>query len=161
MSRSRLPKSRSSAELVIRELPDELLVYDSTRHEAHCLNRAAMLVWRRCDGATTVDEMAAELERAGLPREAAVVELALDELERAHLVELRKAAPTDRADRVRRSRRNVLRQIGLIAGAAVALPIVQSIVAPSVAQAASCLGPGQVCGVDGDCCSNLCLGVCV
>jgi hypothetical protein len=39
--------------LVIKELPDEVLVYDLDRNKAHCLNHSAAEVWERCDGRTT------------------------------------------------------------------------------------------------------------
>ena len=130
-----MPRARGSAELVVEELPDELLVYDTLRHKAHCLNSSAAQVFRMCDGRTSVDAAAAALAHAGLPGGVEVVEFALAELERAELLE---AAPpvTRRAP----SRRTALRRIGLIAGASLALPLIQSIVAPSVAQAASACG---------------------
>ena len=52
-----MPRARQD-ELVVEELPDETLVYDLKRHEAHCLNRTSALAWRRCDGRTTVAEVA-------------------------------------------------------------------------------------------------------
>ena len=45
------------------ELPEETLMYDRERHKALCLNRTSSLVWRRCDGQTTVEEMIAILAR--------------------------------------------------------------------------------------------------
>jgi len=47
-----LPQARSE-DLVIQDIGDEVLVYDLTRHKAHCLNRTAALVWRKCDGTRT------------------------------------------------------------------------------------------------------------
>ena len=47
-----LPHARVN-ELIVRELPEETLVYDQKHDKAHCLNRAAALVWRHCDGQTT------------------------------------------------------------------------------------------------------------
>ena len=61
-----LPRARQE-ELVVEELPDETLVYDLKRHKAHCLNRAAALVWQHCDGRTTSSDMAEILEQ-GLVR---------------------------------------------------------------------------------------------
>ena len=55
------PKARSQ-QIVVQELPDETLVYDLKRHKALCLNRAAGLVWKRCDGQTSAPEIAALLE---------------------------------------------------------------------------------------------------
>src|SRR6266536_4274689 len=54
------PKARK-AELIVREFADELLVYDKKRHEAHCLNRTAAVIWKHCDGRTSVAEIAQHL----------------------------------------------------------------------------------------------------
>ncbi|HEY0004483.1 MAG TPA: hypothetical protein VGB17_06700, partial [Pyrinomonadaceae bacterium] len=53
----RWPLARKEG-LVVRELADELLVYDTRRDRAHCLNKTASLVWQRCDGLTSTSEMA-------------------------------------------------------------------------------------------------------
>ena len=56
-----LPLARKS-ELVTREVAGELLIYDRTSDEAHCLNPTAALVWANCDGQTTIAELARLLE---------------------------------------------------------------------------------------------------
>ncbi len=38
------------ADLVTKEVADEVLVYDLKSHKAHCLNQTAALVWKYCDG---------------------------------------------------------------------------------------------------------------
>ena len=43
--------------LVVRDLPDELLVYDLDRHQAHCLNRTAASVFRDADGTRSLDDL--------------------------------------------------------------------------------------------------------
>ncbi len=48
-----LPLARKN-ELIIQELPEELLVYDLARHKAHCLNKTSAFIWKHCDGETTV-----------------------------------------------------------------------------------------------------------
>ena len=48
--------------MIVEELQDETLVYDLNRHKARCLKRTAALVWGRCDGRTSVSEVAALLE---------------------------------------------------------------------------------------------------
>src|ERR1700674_5326211 len=82
-----LPRARKDG-LVIKELPNETLVYDLERDEAHCLNHTAALVWKRCDGRTTVAKMAGLLQ-AQLDEsvDADVVWLAVKQLRRFHLVE--------------------------------------------------------------------------
>ena len=137
----RLPRARSAKDFVFQELGDELLVYDRRTHHAHSLHRQAAVAFRRCDGHTTFAQVSGELAALGLPSERDHVEAALEELRIAGLLEV--VAPV--ATNVALSRRDALRRVGFIAGAAVAIPLVQSIVAPSVAQAASCGGPNQTC----------------
>jgi hypothetical protein len=115
--------------LVVRELPDEVVVYDLERHRAHCLNRTAAAVFRGADGTRGVGDLGVLLG-AGPSQEdrEAAVRMALDQLSEAHLLEgaLPAAEP---------SRRSVLRRAGL--GAALLLPAVASIVAPTPAEAAA------------------------
>ena len=60
-STAALPRARIDG-LVIKELPNETLVYDLERDEAHCLNQAAALVWKHCDGKTTIVKMTSLLQ---------------------------------------------------------------------------------------------------
>src|SRR5919202_6081381 len=81
-----MPHARTD-QLVVSEVDDEVLVYDRTRDRAHCLNRTTALVWRHCDGRTTIEALAARLQgELGAPVEAEVVWLALRQLDRAHLL---------------------------------------------------------------------------
>jgi hypothetical protein len=145
-----LPRARREG-LLVQELADELLVYDRTRHRAHCLNQTAAMVWQRCDGMTSVNQMARLLgEATDSPVDEAVVWLAFDQLAKAQLLE-------DHAGwhgQSGISRREVIRRIGT--AAAVALPVVSSIVAPRAVQAATCLGSGAACTSSAQCCSLLC-----
>jgi hypothetical protein len=140
--------------LVVQRVQDEVLVYDRDRNKAHCLNETAAAVWKHCDGKTTVDEMAGLLEKQlGIPVEKNVLEFGLDQLEKAHLLE----APMSRASNAAAiSRREVMRRIGI--GAAVALPLVTSIIAPRAANAVNCRATGQACTTNAQCCSNNCVG---
>lgn len=45
-----LPRARRN-HLVTKELGGEMLVYDRTNDEAHCLNTTAARVWAHCDAA--------------------------------------------------------------------------------------------------------------
>lgn len=140
--------------LVVRELADEVLVYDLERHRAVCLNRAAALVWRACDGRSGVEALARKLSRdLGEPFTEELVWHALEQLGRDRLLSGPAPRPTA-AHRV--SRRELLKRAG--AGAAVALPLVTSILAPTTAQAASCLPSGSPCTAPAECCSGLCPG---
>ncbi len=160
-TRALMPRARQD-ELVVEELPGETLVYDLKRHKARCLNRTAALVWRRCDGQTTVPELAALLgEQLATPTDEAVVWMALDRLGRAHLLSEPVTLPADKAQY---SRREVLRTLRRAAGISL-LPVVASIVAPRAAAAASCVDlavcitrpPASclnepICGSPGNCC---------
>jgi hypothetical protein len=149
--RQTLPQARK-IDIVTREVAGELLVYDRSSDKAHCLNRAATLVWLHCDGHTTVAEMtrllASELQT---PVAHEVVWFALDELKKSSLLQ----RPWTRPLRVNgMSRRALVKRLGI--GAAVTVPLITSIVAPTAAAAASCLPVSAPCTADAQCCSNNC-----
>jgi hypothetical protein len=117
--------------LVVREVDGETLVYDRRSHKAHCLNRAAALVWSHCDGATSVADLAQLLhQQLQMPADEAVVRLALDRLARAHLL----AEPVEGIATERFSRRDLARKLGI---ATVMVPLIMSIQAPTAAAAGS------------------------
>ncbi len=151
-----LPRAREAG-LVIQELPDEVLVYDQDTHQAHCLNPTARLVWQHCDGETSVAQMVRILEQElPPPVEEAAVWLALDQLAKANL--LLEAIPTAEENGV--TRRQALRRVGR--AAAVAVPLVTSLVAPEAVLADSCKASGSICLSSAECCSGLCsMGFCV
>src|SRR5579859_903618 len=129
-----LPKARLN-QILVEQVDDELVVYDEARDVAHSLNPSAALVWRHCDGRTTVPELTNLLHTTlKLPADEELVWLALDRLETAHLLQDRLERPTEMASV---SRRQVIRKLGLASGVALLLPVVTSIVAPSPALAAS------------------------
>ncbi|HKI31088.1 MAG TPA: PqqD family peptide modification chaperone [Gemmataceae bacterium] len=137
-----LPFARPAG-LVVRELPAETLVYDLERNKAHCLNRAAALVWRHCDGQTTAAEMARVLrEEFGGSADEAPVRLALEQLSRRHLLEQPLPAEPDR-----RGRRDALRKLAALG----AVPLVITLAARSASNAASvsssCVVAGFLCVV--------------
>lgn len=140
--------------LVVEALDDEVLVYDLERHRAHCLNGTAAVVWRGCDGKRSVDDLAALLGcEVGTPVSVELIRHALAELSRRRL--LNEAAGVEPG----LSRREMLRKAGLAGAAAVAaVPVIKSIVAPTAAQASTCLGPGSSCSSSSECCSGLCSG---
>jgi Coenzyme PQQ synthesis protein D (PqqD) len=80
--------------LVIKELLDEVLVYDLDRDRAHCLNLTAALVWRRCDGKNTTGQIARTMEEQfGGPIDEKVVWFALDQLAGKHLLDRQPGLP--------------------------------------------------------------------
>jgi hypothetical protein len=117
------PKRRHQG-IRIEEFQNEVLVYDLDRHDAHCLNGAAVSVWQLADGTLSVEEIAARLDAAGTEMDEAVVWRALEELEKALLLET--ALPTDTATL---SRRQMVGKLGWAA----ALPFVLSIAVPKPA----------------------------
>jgi hypothetical protein len=119
--------------LVVKELADEVLVYDLAAHKAHCLNKPAAEVFNRCDGKTTVAAITRSLRgELGGPVEEAWVYLALDRLSKANLLEERVSPP---AGKKPLTRRDLVKRAGL--GAALLLPLVTSMVAPTPAEAAA------------------------
>jgi hypothetical protein len=150
-----LPRQRKHR-LVIDELADEVLVYDLNRHRAHCLNQTAALVWRECDGKSTAAEIAQRLERKlAASWDEDLVWLALRQLHQIHLLEKSITIPPRVLGM---SRRQMIRNLGL--AAAVAVPVVTSIVAPTAAEASTCVASGQPCSTSIMCCSVLgCSGI--
>ncbi len=135
-SAARLPRALKD-NLVIRELDDETLVYDTERDEAHCLNYAAAQVWKLCDGNTTVAQASRVLQsRLDSKIDADFVWLAVKQLQKFHLVERDAKSPSV-------SRRDLVLKYAPLA---LALPVIMSISAPTPAQAASCAMSGQACG---------------
>ena len=121
--------------LVVRELEDELLVYDLRSHRAHCLNRTAAFVFQNSDGRTGTGTLAAGLRRElQVPADEQWVLLALQRLAKAGLLE----EGVTSADRSRRlTRRDLVRRAGQVVGLTLLLPTVTSIVAPTPAEAAA------------------------
>lgn len=146
---SQFPRLRADG-LVIHELPDEVLVYDKVRHHAHCLNQSAALVWRACDGQSAPEEIARKLTtQLAVTVTEDLVLLALAQLEEIHLLEQQGTITTSLAGM---SRRQMTRSLGL--AAAVALPVITSIMVPTPAQAATCIAPGQPCSPVTLCCTS-------
>lgn len=146
------PRARKEG-LAVQELEGELLVYDPETHRAHCLNQTARFVWSRCDGRTSVAEisrlLAAELNVQ--PNEQ-VVWLALNDLSRDRLL----AEPVRLPRRLAgMTRRELIRRIGW--AAAVSLPLVVSIVAPTAAQAGSACGGPCPCPPQCTCAGTVCV----
>jgi coenzyme PQQ synthesis protein D (PqqD) len=153
----RLPAARTER-LLSRELPGgELILYDTDGHQAHSLNRTAAFIWQQCDGQTSIAALATRLQRLDVPADKGLVWLALEQLEKAHLLREPLIRP---ADEQQYSRRALIRKFGLAGGLAVLLPLVDSIAAPAPAAALSlvgCLPKLSPCTPGGAPC---CLGSC-
>ena len=143
--------------LLTRDLKDELLVYSRDEHRAHCLNRTAATVFRNADGTRSVADLALLLApQADRAAGEAVVGETLDRLAEAGLLEGGPAASGW-------SRREVVRRVGI--GAAVLLPAIVSIVAPTPAEAAATCVSNCSTKPDGTPCTcfgaNPCTATCV
>jgi hypothetical protein len=149
-----LPLARTD-QLVVQELPDEVLVYDLERHKAHCLNKTSAMIWKCCDGRTTVAEMTRRLGRElAAPVDDDVVWLALGQLRKFHLLE----EGSGGAGLLKVSRRDLVRKY---LPAALAVPLILSVPAPTPAQTLSrCLGACEKCSRSEECCSGSCDGIC-
>jgi hypothetical protein len=147
------PRARTEG-LVIKTLPDEVLVHDLARHRTHCLNGAAAAVWHLCNGQRAPADIARTLRWSD-----EAVQLGLDELGRAHLLT---DVLTGRPGAGGVTRRQTLQRL---AAAAVVVPTVATIVAPRAAdaQSAVCATLGQQCLSLGNpgappCCAGLFCG---
>lgn len=148
------PRTRRTG-LKIQELPDEILIFDTRNDQANCLNATAAQVWKLADGTRAVSDIAREMTQTfGSPVDARVVWYALEQLAQKGLLEESAPVPTDYAGMTRRT---FLTRAGVV-GAAVAIPVIVSILAPTPAHAQSgCLDEGQNCTTSEQCCSECCL----
>ena len=167
-----LPQARREG-LITKELEDEVLIYDCVSHQAHCLNALAGEIWKLCDGRTTASEIAKQLadgsrqmaevqwsvidDQAPLLINERLVLFGIEELRRNQLLERidePRVLPGQLSVAAGMTRREAVRRIGL--GAAIALPVVATIIAPTPAQAGTCKHNNATCSTGADCCSGTC-----
>jgi len=151
-----IPRARERG-LIVRELDEETIVYELETDRAHCLNPISAIVWKHCDGRTTVMEMVDILRESQLtPVAEDTVWQAVLELAQYDLLEEHVSRPTHGS----MSRREWMKRTGLTA--AVALPLITSLTVPSAAMAAStCNGAGGIgcsCTSGVQCSSGCCFG---
>ena len=146
---AQLPQARRSG-LIVEELPDEVLVYDSESDSALCLNQTAAHVWKHCDGKTTPARIAHLVEQEfQITGGEEVVALALEQLAKSHLLT---SKPAPHLPGI--SRRELVRRVGI---AAALVPVITLILVPTARAQATCRATGTPCAVDADCCSNNCV----
>ena len=121
-----LPRARI-ADLIVKELENELLIYDMLTNDAICLNKMSMLIWRYCDGKTKSKDL---IEKYNLTED--LINLALDDFQNHKLLKdkIETGVPKKMGER-----RRFLVRAGAVA--AVAIPIVRTIVAPQAISAQS------------------------
>lgn len=138
LSRKRKPLARSE-ELLVEEVGDEIVVYDTFTHHAHCLSPVAARVWRACDGTSTEAQIAVA---AGLDEGTA--QRAFDELGACALLQV--------PSRGGLTRREATAKLAKLGTAAATAPLISSIAAPSPASGQTvnildrCVGPPDVTG---------------
>lgn len=118
-----------SAGLLLEQIADETVAYDTENNQAHCLSALAAIVFDSCDGKTSIEKLAATAaQRLGEPVDVDQINDALAQLEsRALLV----------ADGRRGgySRREVIRRSAKTGAVVMSAPLIASIVAPTPAAA--------------------------
>jgi len=126
MQHPEYPKARHQ-NLLVEKVGHETILYDEERQQAHSLNRSASIVWQNSDGAHSVPQLAQLVGvELGIEPNDSIVEYALDTLASANLLDDHQV-----------SRRDVVRRMTFAGAAALALPVVLSVVAPTEAMAAS------------------------
>jgi hypothetical protein len=141
MNNSQKPIARKDG-LVIQEMPDEILVFDTETNKAHCLNSTAAFVWQACDGKNSIADIARSFgSYAKSPVQEDLIWLAIDQLNGNNLL-----AQELKADFNGQSRREVIKKIGL--AAVISLPIISSLIAPVAAQGVTPNGGGRVSSSD-------------
>jgi hypothetical protein len=147
-------------DIVVQEMPEEVLVYDLKSHKAHCLNKSAAFIWEHCDGQTTVADLTKLMsEEFKTPVDESLVWHAIERLGKANLLAKKMSRPNGVTFR---SRRAMLGKLGT--AALLSVPVVMSITSPVAAAAASVPPICTTCFVFGsganrmNTCSPECIG---
>ena len=126
-----MPLRKISDKRLVQEFDNEVVVYDQNNHKVYHLNAAAAAAWELCEDCDSISELTQQLAgKTGLPADDQVTRLALSELREAKLIE---GSLDDRVEHVI-SRRQLTQSLGR---AAIALPAVAAMVAPTAAMAQS------------------------
>ena len=148
-----LPQSRKN-DLVVQQLENEILVFNTKNNKAFCLNNTSAAIWLKCNGKNSLDDITTKTRlELGNSVDRDFVSLALDQLEQNELLE----HSFEVSNSLRNvSRRQLIKKVG--AGSMIALPIISSIAVPSALHAQSLLANGQTCTGNGNCISDCCAG---
>jgi hypothetical protein len=142
---NRLPLART-ANIVVQELGNEVLIYDLKTHKAFNLNETSSIVYKACNGSASFEELKSKYKFTD-----DIIFLALDELKKQNLIAEDYDSPFAGI-----SRREVIRKVGL--ASMIALPAIASLVAPTAAgaQSAGLLPLFASCATNAQCASNFC-----
>lgn len=149
-----LPRARTG--LLRHSLDGQVLVYDSRDDQVHLLDPTTACVMELLEeGGWTEPKIIPEVaRRLNITPNADLVMLALDELEKAGLLETGSAAPVNRVDV---GRRELLRKVAFTGAAALLVPAVATLTATRGYAQGSMLTPaGGPCLYDGNCISGNC-----
>ena len=130
------PVARSE-DLLVEEIHDETVVFDTRTREAHCLSPLAAVVFAHCDGETSTDDLVTlASDRLGEPVDADRVRGALAQLDERSLL-----ADSGQQDGV--SRRQMIKKSAVAGGLVASAPLITSVFPPTAAaaQTATCGGP--------------------
>jgi len=151
--KTKLPRLRAE-NLVVKELANEILIYDLDNNKAFCLNETARLILDECDGTKSIDDALKSVNRrlkADLNEE--LVWLMIEQFKQSNFIAGNYDLPVQTT---KISRRKILQTAALMG---VALPLVTSLVAPISTHAASCAQTNQPCsntpGGGSTCCQPL------
>ena len=144
--KAQLIKARSTR-VVSEAVGEEVVVYDLDTDEAHLLSPNVAKIWRAADGSRNIDQLASVVTADGPEQALSIVWGGLEQLQEKRLLEGVVLFPASAG----MSRRAMLKRIGI---AAVAIPVITTIVAPTPAAAACAPGRGNV--TEGCCSAGAC-----
>lgn len=155
---SSLPRVRPG--LLRHSLDDQILVYDPREDKVHLLDPTTACVLDLLqEGGWSPERMRDEVaRRMNVAASEEIVALSLDELRKADLLDT-SASPV--APVTDLARREMLRKVGFVGAAALAIPLITTLTAtPAYAVCTGLLTAGQACTSGAQCCSGTCVGVC-
>jgi hypothetical protein len=126
-----LPVARKEG-IHVEQLPEEVIAYDIARHKAHCLSPTTASIWRKCDGQSTAEDIAARLQKEGIKADEEMVWMVLHRLSKIDLLQERISLPEDA---ILSSRRELMKKAAAFGG--VLFLLTSTISAPTPAQASS------------------------
>ncbi len=121
---SKLPAAINS-DMLTQQLGKELLLYDLKTNKAYSLNETAAIIYLACEGETSFEELKAQTDFSD-----DLIFLALEDLRKENLIDKNYQSNLEGV-----SRREVIKRIGLTT--ITALPLISSLIAPTVANARS------------------------
>jgi hypothetical protein len=136
------------------EVAGQTVLYDEDTDRVHLLDPTTSAVYELLDGSRSIDEVASSVaQRLQLPADLELIEVALQELSEAELLE----EESGRMQVPEISRRELIRRLGLTGALAALVPGILTVATPAPASAQS--GGGEVgapCACSADCTSGCC-----